>query len=159
LLRADADIGAYFATAIAICARSSMISAWAPALVHRHPTCSHPRRFVKLIHGLKLGGRIVPPPTMPVFNLDGYSVELEAREAQARVIERRTIRRGRDAWEQINKAESFDGITRVNFQTGLNGTASTRWRSRCAQSPSSFTRTPKPSRHGGRHYRSDNESD
>ena len=45
--------GAYFAIVIAICARSSMIRAWGPALVHRHPICSHPRRSVKLIHGLR----------------------------------------------------------------------------------------------------------
>jgi hypothetical protein len=55
------------------------------------------------------GGREVPKPTLPVFNLDDHQLEIEAREVQARIIERRTIRRGRDAWEQINKVESFDG--------------------------------------------------
>jgi hypothetical protein len=31
----------------------SMISAWALALVHRHPTCSHPRPLAKRLHGLQ----------------------------------------------------------------------------------------------------------
>jgi hypothetical protein len=49
---------------------------------------------------------------MPRINLpdiDDATIEAEAREAQARVAERRTIRRGLDAWESINKAQSFDG--------------------------------------------------
>ena len=45
--------GAYFAAAIAICARSCMISACLPTLVHRHPTYSPPRRLAKPIHGLQ----------------------------------------------------------------------------------------------------------
>lgn len=50
-----------------------------------------------------------PPHTRPPINLpplDTKAIEAEAREAQARV---RTIRAGRDAWEAINKAQSFDG--------------------------------------------------
>ena len=43
---------AYYAAAIAICAGSSMISAWAAALVHRHPTYSRSHRLAKLIHGV-----------------------------------------------------------------------------------------------------------
>ena len=46
-------IGGYFAAAIAICARSSMISAWVPALVRRHPTYSPLRRLAKLTRGLQ----------------------------------------------------------------------------------------------------------
>jgi hypothetical protein len=42
-----------FAAAIATCASSSMISAWAPAAVHRHPTYSRRRRLAKDIHGLQ----------------------------------------------------------------------------------------------------------
>ena len=59
-----------------------------------------------------VGGQVfrAPPPiTRPPINLrplDTKTIEAEAREAQARV---RTIRAGRDAWEAINKAQSFDG--------------------------------------------------
>jgi hypothetical protein len=42
-----------FAAAIAISVGSSMISAWALALVHQHPTYSHPRPLVKRLHGLQ----------------------------------------------------------------------------------------------------------
>jgi hypothetical protein len=38
---------------IAISVGSSMISAWALALVHQHPTYSHPRPLVKRLHGLQ----------------------------------------------------------------------------------------------------------
>jgi hypothetical protein len=59
-----------------------------------------------------VGGQVFrapPPVTMPAVNLpslDTKVIEAEAREAQARV---RVIRAGRDAWEAINKAASFDG--------------------------------------------------
>jgi hypothetical protein len=53
--------------------------------------------------------RPVAQSTLPIIELADIDVEKEAREAQARVIERRTIRRGRDAWREINRAESFEG--------------------------------------------------
>ena len=53
--------------------------------------------------------RAPPPVTKPPLNLPDIDIELEAREAAARVAERRTIRRGLDALAAINKAESFDG--------------------------------------------------
>jgi hypothetical protein len=59
-----------------------------------------------------VGGQVfrAPPPiTRPPISLpplDTKTIEAEAREAQARV---RVIRAGRDAWEAINKAQSFDG--------------------------------------------------
>jgi hypothetical protein len=59
-----------------------------------------------------IGGQVFgapPPPTRPPINLpplDDKAIQAEAREAAARV---RTIRLGRDAWEQVNKAQSFDG--------------------------------------------------
>jgi hypothetical protein len=57
-----------------------------------------------------LGGPRPPKPvTLPPVALDDLDVEAEAREAQDRVIERRTIRRGLDAWEAINKSQSFGG--------------------------------------------------
>ena len=59
-----------------------------------------------------VGGQVFqapPPPSRPPINLPDIDIELEAREAQARVAERRTIRRGLDALAAINKAESFDG--------------------------------------------------
>jgi hypothetical protein len=55
------------------------------------------------------GGRIVPPPTLPPVNLSDLDIEREAKEAAARVAERRIIRTGLDAWREINRAESFDG--------------------------------------------------
>jgi hypothetical protein len=55
------------------------------------------------------GGRIVPPPTLPPVNLSDLDIEREAKEAVARVAERRIIRTGLDAWREINRAESFDG--------------------------------------------------
>ena len=53
------------------------------------------------------GGREVPRPTLPVFSLDDYSIELEARAAAARVAERRIIRTGLDAWQAIGKAKNW----------------------------------------------------
>jgi hypothetical protein len=50
-----------------------------------------------------------PPITMPATRLpplDDKTIEAEAREAAAKV---KTIRLGRDAWEAVNKAESFEG--------------------------------------------------
>jgi hypothetical protein len=53
------------------------------------------------------------PVSLPKFNIadvDDADIELvEAREAQARVQERKVIRAGLDAWHAIGKAESFDG--------------------------------------------------
>jgi hypothetical protein len=59
----------------------------------------------------RLNGEMVrvAPVTMPAVNLpplDDETIEAETREAQSRV---RVIRAGRDAWEAINKAQSFDG--------------------------------------------------
>ena len=48
---------------------------------------------------------------MPVVNLpplDTEAIEAEARQAQARI---RTIRLGRDAWEQISRSASFEFIS------------------------------------------------
>jgi hypothetical protein len=55
--------GPYFAAAIAICVGSSMISAWAPALDHRHLTYFRPSRFTKRLHGLQ--GRSDHPAQSP----------------------------------------------------------------------------------------------
>jgi hypothetical protein len=46
----------------------------------------------------------VPPVTVAAIQLDDIDVELEACVAQ-----RRVIRAGRDAWDAIHKAETFDG--------------------------------------------------
>jgi hypothetical protein len=59
------------------------------------------------------GGRIVPPPTLPAVNLSDLDVEREAKEAAARVAERRVIRNGRDAWEAIAKTETLDAWLRI----------------------------------------------
>ena len=60
--------------------------------------------------GAELWARYQPAPvTVPKLNIADIDVEAEAREAAARVAERRTIRRGLDAWAEINKAELFEG--------------------------------------------------
>jgi hypothetical protein len=59
-----------------------------------------------------VGGEVFrspPPVTRPPINLpplDDKAIEAEARAAAAKI---KTIRAGRDAWEAINKAQSFDG--------------------------------------------------
>jgi hypothetical protein len=45
---------------------------------------------------------------LPELNLSDLDVELEAKEAAERVSIRRTVRRGRDAWELIQKSESYE---------------------------------------------------
>ncbi len=42
----------------------------------------------------KRQGRVVPPPTLPAVNVPDLDIEREAREAAARVAERKTIRGG-----------------------------------------------------------------
>jgi hypothetical protein len=49
------------------------------------------------------------PVTLPTVALADVDLEREAREAAQRIAERRVVRRGLDAWREINKAESFDG--------------------------------------------------
>ncbi len=46
--------------------------------------------------------------TLPKLALPDLDIEAEAKEAQARVAERRVIRQGLDAWGAIGKAESFE---------------------------------------------------
>jgi hypothetical protein len=58
---------------------------------------------------LYAAGCTPPRPTLPAVNIPDIDIEREAREAQARVVERRTIREGLDAWHAIGKAESFEG--------------------------------------------------
>ena len=48
------------------------------------------------------------PVTLPVFNLPPLDLEIEIREAAAKVAERRLIRAGLDAWRAIGRAESFE---------------------------------------------------
>jgi hypothetical protein len=47
--------------------------------------------------------------TLPQFQLADIDIEREAREAAAKVAERKVIRAGLDAWREINRAESFEG--------------------------------------------------
>jgi hypothetical protein len=58
-------------------------------------------------------GRALVKPTLPAFNLPDLDIEREAKEAAARVAERRIVRQGLDAWREINRAESFDGWKRI----------------------------------------------
>ncbi len=53
------------------------------------------------------------PVTLPTFNLPDFDHALEAKERAERIIERRTIRAGRDAWEAINKTQSFEGWLQI----------------------------------------------
>ena len=48
------------------------------------------------------------PVTLPAVNLPDLDVEAEAREAAARVAERRTIREGLDCWRELGRAESYE---------------------------------------------------
>jgi hypothetical protein len=59
------------------------------------------------------GGRIVLPPTVPALDFPDIDVEREAREAQARVVERRVIRNGRDAWDAIGKVETLEAWLKI----------------------------------------------
>jgi hypothetical protein len=54
-------------------------------------------------------GRPPKPVTLPPIELDDIDVEIELKEAAARVAERKVVRQGLDAWRAIGKAESFDG--------------------------------------------------
>jgi hypothetical protein len=53
--------------------------------------------------------REIVPVSLPRLNIADLDVEAESREVQGRIAEQRTIRAGRDAWQAINKAESFEG--------------------------------------------------
>jgi hypothetical protein len=113
--------------------------------------------------------RLPPPITLPKLNLgdlDDETIQAEAREAAAKI---KTIRLGRDAWEAVAKAESFDGwkaigaalavgklmlsksparmrpgagTTLVNSTCGFGSTASSGCRRRPGAWLSSYTRTP-----------------
>jgi hypothetical protein len=74
------------------------------------------------------------PVTLPAVEIADIDVEREAREAQARVIQRRTLRAGFDAWLSIRKTETFDGYLSIGkallifrrralTETGANGPA------------------------------------
>ena len=46
--------------------------------------------------------------TLPTFAFAELDVEAEAREAAARIVERKVVRAGVDAWQAIGKADSFE---------------------------------------------------
>jgi hypothetical protein len=56
-----------------------------------------------------------PPKPVTVVRLDlpDFDIEREAREAAGRVAERRIIRTGRDAWEEIGKTASLPAWYRI----------------------------------------------
>lgn len=54
-----------------------------------------------------------PAVTLPTFALPDIDIEKEAREAAARVAERKAIRAGLDAWREIGRAESFENWKRI----------------------------------------------
>jgi hypothetical protein len=53
------------------------------------------------------------PVTLPKFQFADTDIEKEAREAAARVAERKIVRAGLDAWREIGKAESFENWKRI----------------------------------------------
>jgi hypothetical protein len=70
------------------------------------------------------GGQFVPvgenfnvhipkPVKVAAIKLADLDIELEAKEAAAKVAERRVIRAGRDAWHEIGRAESFEAWCRI----------------------------------------------
>ena len=123
----------------------------------------------------------IAPVTLPKLNLgdlDVEAIEAEARQAATKV---KTIRAGRDAWEAINKAQSFEGwkaigaalavgkahalrVTGANAAWGRNYSREfnlwvrqhgfDKMPAATGASPSSSTSTPRRSPHGGTHYRS-----
>jgi hypothetical protein len=58
-------------------------------------------------------GREIPPVTLPRLDLPDFDAVAEAREAAAKVAERRVIRNGRDAWEAIGKVETLDAWLKI----------------------------------------------
>ena len=60
---------------------------------------------------------------MPKLNLPDIDIEAEAREAAARVAERRTIRAGIDAWQAIDKSlepDQFEQDISENLKETVN---------------------------------------
>jgi hypothetical protein len=49
------------------------------------------------------------PVSLPTIDIADIDIEREAKEAAAKVAERRIVRQGLDAWREINRAESFEG--------------------------------------------------
>ena len=49
------------------------------------------------------------PVTLPQLTLRDIDIEAEAKEAAAKVAERKVIRAGIDAWQAIGKADTFEG--------------------------------------------------
>jgi hypothetical protein len=62
------------------------------------------------LNGLGSEKRTPPPApvTLPKFEFTDDTIEAEAREAAARVAEKKVIRHGRECWEAIGRAESFE---------------------------------------------------
>jgi hypothetical protein len=53
------------------------------------------------------------PVTMPPIRVADIDIEAEAREAVACIAERRVIRAGLDAWEELGKAGSFTAWVKI----------------------------------------------
>jgi hypothetical protein len=65
---------------------------------------------------VRRGGELeqqAPPVTLPKFEFADLDIEKEAREAAARVAERKIVRAGLDAWRAIGKADSFENWKRI----------------------------------------------
>jgi len=64
-----------------------------------------------MLNGLGTEKKVIPPApvTLPKISLPPDNVELEIQEATARVAEQRTIRQGRDTWENVKRGSTFEG--------------------------------------------------
>jgi hypothetical protein len=56
----------------------------------------------------QLVGREFPKVTLPAFNLPDIDAEAERKETAQRIATQRVVRRGRDAWEAVTRAETLD---------------------------------------------------
>ena len=65
----------------------------------------HPRSTYHFVAGEAVKIAPVTMPKIRLADLDDAAIAAEAAEAAAKI---KTIRLGRDAWEAINKAESFE---------------------------------------------------
>ena len=53
------------------------------------------------------------PVTLPRIHLTDIDTAAEAKEAAARIAERKIIRIGRDAWQELGRVNSFDSWTKI----------------------------------------------
>ena len=65
-------------------------------------------------------------PKMEFNEISDFDIEREAREAAARVAERKVIRAGLDAWQAIDRADSFESWKRIGAALAVGKTHALR---------------------------------